>query len=403
MRRMFHGLAAALLLATLPLAANAAVFVSVSFGPPLLPVYVPPPIPGPGYIWVPGYWAWNGYDYYWVPGTWVLPPAVGMLWTPGYWGWSGGAYLWHAGYWGPHVGFYGGIDYGCGYDGVGYHGGYWRGSTFVINRTVINEGPVHRVAYNGGAGGVVARPTPAELRVAHEHHLGMSQMQVHNQQAAEHERSLRASFNHGQPAVAATERPGDFHGPGVVAARGGGAPPAAARHGNAPAPHANNRELHLARAEGEAQRGSSPAGHASAHESASHMTSHAQTSRSMGHEPPARPLAHEQSVHGIPHEQSAHAMPREHASHPMAPHETHAVAHETHAPTQHPTTRQPPEEHGSAVSERGAVRRSHEGGGHESDNHTVHAAGSHGAPEGARPQSHLSQRPERPAEHGHPG
>ena len=26
----------------------------------------------------------------------------------------------NAGYWGPHVGFYGGINYGYGYGGVGY-------------------------------------------------------------------------------------------------------------------------------------------------------------------------------------------------------------------------------------------------------------------------------------------
>src|SRR3974390_2554620 len=35
------------------------VFVSVSFGPPVLPVYAQPLCPGPGYIWTPGYWAWD--------------------------------------------------------------------------------------------------------------------------------------------------------------------------------------------------------------------------------------------------------------------------------------------------------------------------------------------------------
>ena len=29
-------------------------------------------LPGPGYIWTPGYWAYDPADgYYWVPGTWV--------------------------------------------------------------------------------------------------------------------------------------------------------------------------------------------------------------------------------------------------------------------------------------------------------------------------------------------
>ena len=114
MRNLTRGLLPALMLALLPLAAPAsvAVGISVNFAPPALPVYVQPEIPAPGYIWTPGFWAWGPGGYYWVPGTWVLPPAVGFLWTPGYWGWGGGAYFWHAGYWGPHVGFYGGINYG---------------------------------------------------------------------------------------------------------------------------------------------------------------------------------------------------------------------------------------------------------------------------------------------------
>src|ERR1700761_3447721 len=96
--------------------------------PPPIPVYDQPPIPEPGYIWTPGYWAWDDDygDYYWVPGTWVLPPNPGLLWTPGYWGWADGCYGFIPGYWGPEVGFYGGVNYGFGYTGNGYEGGYWR-------------------------------------------------------------------------------------------------------------------------------------------------------------------------------------------------------------------------------------------------------------------------------------
>src|SRR5579871_6812189 len=56
-----------------PLAANAQFSISVNVAPPPLPVYVQPPIPGDGYMWTPGYWAWDpdAADYYWVPGTWV--------------------------------------------------------------------------------------------------------------------------------------------------------------------------------------------------------------------------------------------------------------------------------------------------------------------------------------------
>jgi hypothetical protein len=34
--------------------------VSITVAPPVLPVYEQPPIPDPGYMWTPGYWAWGG-------------------------------------------------------------------------------------------------------------------------------------------------------------------------------------------------------------------------------------------------------------------------------------------------------------------------------------------------------
>jgi hypothetical protein len=121
-RRFMRSFVPALALAALPVAsfAGIAVGVSITLAPPALPVYVQPAPPAADYIWTPGYWAWGDDDYYWVPGTWVQAPTPGYLWTPGYWGWSSGAYLWHAGYWGPHVGFYGGVNYGFGYGGVGF-------------------------------------------------------------------------------------------------------------------------------------------------------------------------------------------------------------------------------------------------------------------------------------------
>ena len=96
----------------LPTAPQAQVLVNITVAPPVLPVYAQPVIPGPDYMWAPGYWAWGPDGYYWVPGTWVLAPSPGLLWTPGYWGWRDGFYVWNAGYWGPRIGFYGGINYG---------------------------------------------------------------------------------------------------------------------------------------------------------------------------------------------------------------------------------------------------------------------------------------------------
>ncbi|MGH8202434.1 MAG: YXWGXW repeat-containing protein [Steroidobacteraceae bacterium] len=238
--RFLRGLFPALVLAALPAVSSAALFVGVSvdIAPPALPVYVQPPCPEPGYLWSPGYWAWDEGAYYWVPGTWVLPPQVGFLWTPGYWGWNDGGYFWHAGYWGPHVGFYGGVNYGFGYDGVGFDGGYWRGRSFMYNRAVVHVGPTFvtnvysrpveyrgghaHVSFNGGPGGVVAHASRAQMAAAHDHHVAFTSVQQRQQRMAFADRSLRADNNHGRPPIAATARATVFHGGATYAARAAG-------------------------------------------------------------------------------------------------------------------------------------------------------------------------------------
>jgi WXXGXW repeat (2 copies) len=235
MLRRTRRLLIAVFILCVPAIGSGATFVSVTLAPPLLPVYVQPPIPGPGYLWTPGYWAYGPAGYYWVPGTWVLPPFVGALWTPGYWGWANGAYLWNGGYWGPRVGFYGGVNYGFGYVGVGYAGGYWRGGDFYYNRavnnvnivsvhntynTVVNNATTTRVSYNGGPRGVRAEPTAVEREAINDRHITATQIQTQHEQAAAGNRALLASENHGRPSVAATPQPAVFDHPGVVSARG---------------------------------------------------------------------------------------------------------------------------------------------------------------------------------------
>ena len=223
-------------------AAPISIGISVRIAPPPIPVYTQPVCPGPGMMWTPGYW---GYDpdngYYWVPGTWVMAPAPGLLWTPGYWGWGDGAFFWHGGYWGPHVGFYGGINYGFGYIGVGFVGGEWRGREFFYNRGVVNVGGGritnvyyqrvtnnfyggNRVSYNGGAGGITARPGREELAAEHERHIDATSMQRQHEAAAHGDRAQFVSMNHGAPAVAATGRAGEFRGGNVVRATRAGGP-----------------------------------------------------------------------------------------------------------------------------------------------------------------------------------
>jgi len=230
--------------------AHAGVGVLITVGPPPLPVYEQPICPGDGYLWTPGYWAYD-YDvddYYWVPGTWVMAPEVGFLWTPGYWGWGGDRFVFYDGYWGPHVGFYGGINYGFGYFGLGFEGGRWDGGHFFYNRAVLNVNvevihnvynttvvheTVNHVSFNGGNGGIDVRPRPEEEAAARERHVGPVAAQTQHIQAARGNPQMRASMNMGKPAIAATARAGEFSGHDVVAAReAGGSYTPANRSGN---------------------------------------------------------------------------------------------------------------------------------------------------------------------------
>jgi hypothetical protein len=238
--------------------------ISANFGPPVLPVYEQPICPADGYIWTPGYWAFYDGGYYWVPGTWVQAPQVGLLWTPGYWAWGDNAFMFHEGYWGPEVGYYGGIDYGYGYGGVGYEGGRWEGGHFAYNTSVnrVDTTIIHntynapvvnasgnRVSYNGGTGGVEARPTLQQESYANESHVGPVAAQTRQVQEARNNPDLRASANQGKPPIAATGKPGNFEVGFVAPRQAAGeyaAPPAnPARGGEArPANEASELQEH---------------------------------------------------------------------------------------------------------------------------------------------------------------
>ncbi|MDB5029438.1 YXWGXW repeat-containing protein [Mucilaginibacter sp.] len=212
----------AIVIASPKIYAQVHVGVSVRIGPPPLPVYIQPPCPADGYLWEPGYWAYNDIDgYYWVPGVWVAPPRYGLLWTPCYWGYSDGYYLFHSGYWGPHVGFYGGINYGYGYPGIGFYGGSWSGrsfryntAVFNVNRRVVRNVYVDRRGISGGGsrasfngpGGINRQPRPEERRFMNERHIQPTRSQLSHQQMAGRNPGQRLSTNHGQPATRAMNR-----------------------------------------------------------------------------------------------------------------------------------------------------------------------------------------------------
>jgi len=213
-----------------PLSSQAGVIISVGFAPPILPVYAQPVCPEPGLMWTPGYWAYGDEGYYWVPGAWVPAPYVGALWTPGYWGWGSGLYAWHAGYWGPHVGYYGGVNYGYGYGGIGFFGGRWNGGLFAYNtavmhvgvgggwgggrvyedRTIIERNTIvnnNHVSYNGGPGGINHQPAPEERLAEHDQHTGPTSFQSQHENTFRGDHNAYAKVNGGHPQQTALARP----------------------------------------------------------------------------------------------------------------------------------------------------------------------------------------------------
>src|SRR5438270_9484174 len=201
----------------------AQVGISIGIAPPPIPIYEQPYAPAAGYIWTPGYWAYDS-GYYWVPGLWVPPPRIGFLWTPGYWGYNGSNYFFNEGYWGPTVGFYGGINYGYGYGGQGYYGGQWAGNTFRYNTAVtrVNKSVIHNTYFNkqvvnnngsrasfNGPGGTTAKATAKEQAAAKAEHIPATSTQQSRVEAAKNNPDLHAANNQGKPkseAIKALER-----------------------------------------------------------------------------------------------------------------------------------------------------------------------------------------------------
>lgn len=227
--RSVRWLLLALFLSVFAVSSHAQFSISANFGPPPLPVYEQPPCPEPGLMWTPGYWAWDPdqASYYWIPGAWVSAPAPGLLWTPGYWGWERGRFFFHEGYWAPHVGYYGGVNYGFGYGGIGFAGGEWHGDHFFYNSAVmhvdhrfvhetfedrnrVERGFVERnnhVAFSGGPGGIRHEPGPEERFAEHDRHMDRSPFQHSHEQAAHSDRDSFANRNGGHPAHPFAERP----------------------------------------------------------------------------------------------------------------------------------------------------------------------------------------------------
>lgn len=77
--------------------ASAAVSLDLQIGPPAPRAEV---VPGPrhGYVWAPGYWAWDGHRHVWHAGYWQRERR-GYVWVPDHWVEAGGRHHFERGHW----------------------------------------------------------------------------------------------------------------------------------------------------------------------------------------------------------------------------------------------------------------------------------------------------------------
>jgi hypothetical protein len=55
--------------------------------------------PGPGYVWVGGFWNLNGGRWAWVNGRWAVPPRPRAVWVADRWVRYGNGWRYYRGYW----------------------------------------------------------------------------------------------------------------------------------------------------------------------------------------------------------------------------------------------------------------------------------------------------------------
>ena len=90
--------ALALGLGVASLSQAAEVIVNVAPPPPVSTAVIGV-VPGPRYVWIPGYHRWDGRGYVWVGGRWVPPPRAGAVWVHPHWAARRGGYVFVPGRW----------------------------------------------------------------------------------------------------------------------------------------------------------------------------------------------------------------------------------------------------------------------------------------------------------------
>jgi hypothetical protein len=103
---MKTGILAAVLLASSALVACGggyrAAYINYNVPPPPVAPYAVGAVgyaPGPGYVWVDGFWNLNGGRWAWVNGRWAQPPHPHAMWVADRWERHGNAYRYRRGHW----------------------------------------------------------------------------------------------------------------------------------------------------------------------------------------------------------------------------------------------------------------------------------------------------------------
>jgi hypothetical protein len=74
--------------------------VVVTQAPPAPQVEVVPMVPGPEYVWLPGYWSIGvGGRWVWIGGHYAIQPRPHAVWVGGHWARRGHGYIWIGGRW----------------------------------------------------------------------------------------------------------------------------------------------------------------------------------------------------------------------------------------------------------------------------------------------------------------
>ena len=74
--------------------------VVVEEAPPPMVVEEYGPAPGPGYVWMGGFYSYHGHHYVWTRGSWGRPPHPGARWEPHRWVRErDGRHHYYAGHW----------------------------------------------------------------------------------------------------------------------------------------------------------------------------------------------------------------------------------------------------------------------------------------------------------------